>query len=146
MNMVVLARSVALALALSATINSAAPPTNVPYKCFLALLDFCAGETGTTCETCAGTHSAPLLAAGCSAADITEACETNLLRRFNLTIANTQIDGETDSFTYQLVTYGNASAPGNLLPLKNGAEVCFDSSETPTANYFILGTHACSLH
>ena len=103
MNMVVLARSVALALALSATINSAAPPTNVPYKCFLALLDFCAGETGTTCETCAGTHSAPLLAAGCSAADITEACETNLLRRFNLTIANTQIDGETDSFTYLLL-------------------------------------------
>ena len=103
MNMVVLARSVALALALSTTINSAAPPINVPYKCFLALLDFCAGETGTTCETCAGTHSAPLLAAGCSAADITEACETNLLRRFNLTIANTQIDGETDSFTYLLL-------------------------------------------
>ena len=138
------ARALALTLALAAgtMASSSAAPSTVPYKCFLALLEYCGGQTGTACDFCAGSHSAPLLAAGCSAADVTEACDTNLLRRFNLTISNTQIDDDTDAFTYQLVTYGNASAPGNLVPFSNGAQVCFDSSENPNANYFVLGAHA----
>jgi hypothetical protein len=132
----------AAATALSPARSGDAAPEDIPYPCFEALLRYCAGTFGTNCTYCAGRYQFPLQRARCRPADINEACTDNLLRQFSLTLDNDGIDDQIRDFTYQLVTYGNASDPGNLQPVRPGAPMCFDASDDPDSNYFILGTHA----
>jgi len=132
----------AAATALSPARSGDDAPEDIPYPCFEALLRYCAGTFGTNCTYCAGRYQFPLQRARCRPADINEACTDNLLRQFSLTLDNDGIDDQIRDFTYQLVTYGNASDPGNLQPVRPGAPMCFDASDDPDSNYFILGTHA----
>ena len=115
---------------------------DIPYPCFEALLRFCAGTSGANCTACAGDHQFQLQRARCRPTDVSTACTDNLLRQFSITLDNDGLNDNARDFTYQLVTYGNASDPGNLQPIYPGTPMCFDASDDADANYFLLGTHA----
>ena len=134
----------AAALHASAGGASRASSGDVPYHCFETLLHYCHGLSGANCTACAGRNQRALQRSHCRASDISTACDTNLLRQFSLTLDNDGIDDQIRDFTYQLVTYGNQSDPGNLQPIRPGTPACFDASELDDSdsNYFILGTHA----